>query len=954
MELWVGAIILGFMYAFMTMGSFITFRVHHFPDITVDGSLTAGAAISAVLIAAGWDPFLSLGMAFLAGAAAGSVTAVINTRLNINGLLAGILVMTGLYSINLHVMGRSNIPLINNTTVITYLEKINPGLPLDVWILVSLIPVMLLFWLCVSLFFRTDFGISMLATGNNPTMAAAAGVNVEKMKILGVAVANGLTGLSGGIVAQYQAFADLGMGIGTVVTGLASVIIGESVLPFRSIYAKILGAIVGSVIFRLMIALALSAGVNPTDLKLLTALFVLGALVLPKVFSGWGSVKKAFSNNLLRASPNARLFKILGLGLAAVVIFILGFQLISPPSMNSGKVRRIGIVQVLDHSMLNLTREGFLKELETLGYRDGENCSILYRNAHGDLATVNTILDDFLRAKVDLVVAISTACTQAAINKIKDRPVVFATVADPFVIGAGKSDTEHLPNVTGVYGIAPMDKLLEIVRATMPHAVEIGCMWDPSQTNAVLNVERLQEAVAANADLTFVGTTVSGTSEVYQGALSLVQRGIDAFVLPPDNVVYSAFESVVKAAKARKIPIYIADVERIQDGALAALGYDYTSSGEMAARLADRIFKGENPEKMPFQRYTKLTFALNADAARELGVKIPPEIVSRATHIHGDRSFLAATPGPAPPESAPSVKRAKRLVLYHFTDGATIMEGVKGVTEELERDGFLDRHGIKMDRISAQSDWNLAQAIAQDIIRQKYDLIITLSTPTLQMMARVNREIPLVFGMVTDPFRLGVATDEREHLPNVTGVATRPPVEATVRTMRELFPQARKIGIVWNPSDASSEACTNEARKAAAAHGFELLEATVSSTGDVMDAVKSLVARGIDLFFTSNDNTVALAVVTSANILRQRKIPYFSNSPVHVEKGAFLAMGADYEEVGKETAKVAKRIIAGENPKTIPISNFTLEKIFINLELAKEYGIELPEALVSRAANIKR
>lgn len=632
MELWIGAVILGFMYAFMTMGSFITFRVHHFPDITVDGSLTAGAAVSAVLIAAGWDPFLTLGAAFVAGAMAGAVTAVINTRLNIDGLLAGILVMTGLYSINLHVMGRSNIPLLNHTTLVTYLEKLNPGLPSEVWVLVSLIPAMALFWFCVSLFFRTDLGMSMIATGNNPTMAAATGVNVESMKIAGVAVANGLTGLSGGVVAQYQGFADVGMGIGTVVTGLAAVIIGETVIPSRSIYAKILAVIVGSVVFRLMIALALSAGMNPIDLKLLTAAFVLAALVLPKFLSGWSGGKKAASR--------ARLFKIAGIAAAAAVLIVWGSHFFSSSTPVTGKTARIGVVQVLDHAMLNLTRDSFMEEMKKLGYRDGENCTILYRNAHGDLATVNTIIDDFLRENLNLFVTISTPCTQAAIARVKDRPVLFATVADPFVIGAGKSDTEHLPNVTGVYGLAPMDKLLENVLAIEPRPVRIGCMWDPSQANAVQNVENFKKVMQAHPELTFVGTTVAGTSEVYQGALALVQQKIDAFVLPPDNVVYSAFESVIKVAKPRKIPVYLADVERIGDGALAALGYDYTSSGIQAAHLADRILKGEKPERMPFEQYSKLTFALNGDVAAELGVKIPPEVVSRANLIHGNRSAL--------------------------------------------------------------------------------------------------------------------------------------------------------------------------------------------------------------------------------------------------------------------------------------------------------------------------
>jgi ABC-type uncharacterized transport system, permease component len=197
MELWIGALSLGLLYAFMTMGVFITFRIHNFPDITVDGSFTSGAAIMAVLIVMGINPFLALGAAFIIGAVAGCATALINTRLNVNGLLAGILVMTGLYSINLHIMGRSNIPLLNQTTLFTYLSRLNPGLHGEIWTCISLVLVMVLFWLAVSLFFKTDLGIAMRVTGNNPTMAAANGVNVGRMTIFGVALANGLVGVSG-------------------------------------------------------------------------------------------------------------------------------------------------------------------------------------------------------------------------------------------------------------------------------------------------------------------------------------------------------------------------------------------------------------------------------------------------------------------------------------------------------------------------------------------------------------------------------------------------------------------------------------------------------------------------------------------------------------------------------------------------------------------------------------
>ncbi len=663
MGLWVGALNLGILYAFTAMGIFITFRIYDFPDITVDGSFTLGAAASAVFIAMGWDPFLALAVAFAAGAAAGAATGLIHTRLKINGLLAGILVLTGLFSINLHVMGRANVPLLAHTTFVTFLEKTNPGIPLEIWTLAVLTPVILLFWIAVSLFFRTDAGISIRCTGNNPIMGAAAGVDVDRMKVCAVAAANGLTGVSGGLVAQYQGFADIGMGIGTIMIGLAAVIIGESVIRSRSIYASILGVIVGSVIFRLMIALALSAGLNPIDLKLLTALFILAALILSWILSGdsrAGAVLKA------RAERIARRPVLAGIGCALVILAALAAYSIkhSFTGTTGGQAKgcKIGVVQVTHHPILDITRDSLLKELERMGYQDGRNAEFIIRNANGDLATVNTILDEFLRKNVDLVVTISTACTQAAINRIKDRPVVFATVADPFILGAGNSDTDHLANVTGVYGLATLGELLKAAHQVLPGKITIGSLWDPSQLNAIRNLEVLKEAVHSYSDITFVGTTVTGSSEVYQGALSLVEKRIDAFVLIPDNIVFSAFESVVKAAREKKIPIFISDVERLKDGALLALGYDYSSSGIQGAHLVVRILQGEDPKDIPFERYTVRTLGVNIDTARKLGVTIPPEILAQANLVYGSENKGSGESGPvrAAPGSAPAAPPSSR------------------------------------------------------------------------------------------------------------------------------------------------------------------------------------------------------------------------------------------------------------------------------------------------------
>ncbi len=298
MSLLIGAITIGLILALLALGIFISFRIFNFADITAEGSLTLGASISAAMIVAGFNPLLATLVALAGGFIAGALTGIIHTKFEINGLLSGILVMTALYSINLHVMGKSNVPLMSESTVITYFEDlakwVMPGtetisllgnsIPAkDIVILASVFVIVSIFGALLYAFFKSNFGTAMRATGNNQQMIRAQGVNTKTMIILGLAVSNALIALSGAILAQFQGFADVQMGIGMLVWGLASVIIGEALINDKSLGFLITGAIFGSVIFRLLVAVALRIGMNPNDLKLITALFVFIALVLPKI-----------------------------------------------------------------------------------------------------------------------------------------------------------------------------------------------------------------------------------------------------------------------------------------------------------------------------------------------------------------------------------------------------------------------------------------------------------------------------------------------------------------------------------------------------------------------------------------------------------------------------------------------------------------------------------------------
>ena len=296
MTLFLGALTIGLILSLLALGIYISYRVFDVADITVDGSITFGAAICAVLIVKGTHPLLATLAGFGGGLAAGAVTGILQARFKLNPLLSGILVMTSLYSVNLHVMGKSNVPLLSGETFITWAERLGrawfgkPEVNLLGWLVSArdlvtvLVALGMVVVVCLALywFFRTELGTAMRAAGDNPQMIRALGVNVERYRILGLALSNGLVALSGALLAQYQGFADAQMGIGMVVWGLASVIIGESLIGSRSLGLAIYGAVAGSVLFRLLVAIALRWGLNPNDLKLVTALFVFAALVLPQ------------------------------------------------------------------------------------------------------------------------------------------------------------------------------------------------------------------------------------------------------------------------------------------------------------------------------------------------------------------------------------------------------------------------------------------------------------------------------------------------------------------------------------------------------------------------------------------------------------------------------------------------------------------------------------------------
>ena len=276
-----GATAQGVLWGIMTLGVLLTFRILNIADMTVDGSFAAGGAVTAILITHGMNPLVSLFFVFVVGMITGLVTGLLHTKLNIPVILAGILSMIALYSVNIRIMGKANTSLIGMTTIMNYLQEkfaLSPNVSsLAVGLVFCLLIVLIFYW-----FFGTELGSAIRATGNNENMVRALGVDTDTMKILGLMIANGMVALSGALVAQSQGYADVGMGTGTIVIGLASIIIGEVVRGRKtSFICYLVCVILGSVVYRIIIAIVLQLGLKSTDLKLFTAVIVAASLSVP-------------------------------------------------------------------------------------------------------------------------------------------------------------------------------------------------------------------------------------------------------------------------------------------------------------------------------------------------------------------------------------------------------------------------------------------------------------------------------------------------------------------------------------------------------------------------------------------------------------------------------------------------------------------------------------------------
>ncbi|MBU4203493.1 MAG: ABC transporter substrate-binding protein [Acidobacteria bacterium] len=292
----------------------------------------------------------------------------------------------------------------------------------------------------------------------------------------------------------------------------------------------------------------------------------------------------------------------------------------------------IGVCQGNDAPTLNAVREGFVKALEDRGFRDGENISLLFRNANGDIQVMQKIAREFVMEKVDMIVPLSTPSLQAALHATQTIPIVFSSIANPYLAGAGRSATDHLPTVTGVSSQGPIGESLDFIRRLLPDIQTLGTLWTPSELNSEYYLNLARDAARRNG-LTIIAVPVRKTSEVLIAAQELVNRDIDVIYQISDNTTNASFEALSRVADENGIPLFGGFLLSTEEGAAAALGWDFFDMGYQTGQIALRVKAGESPGAIPIGYMSEVRLHLNLAAAARQGLTFPESVIEQADRV---------------------------------------------------------------------------------------------------------------------------------------------------------------------------------------------------------------------------------------------------------------------------------------------------------------------------------
>ena len=618
-----------------------------------------------------------------------------------------------------------------------------------------------------------------------------------------------------------------------------------------------------------------------------------------------------------------------------------------------GKLPRVAIVQHSAAAALDEGVRGVLDSLKANGLIDGKNISIERFNADNDFAVANAIAEQVVAAGFDMIVTISTLSLQTVAKANSSARVihVFGIVADAFRVGVGigrKSPLDHPKRLVGVPTPLPVAESFRLARKLFPGLQSVGVVWNPSEANSEITTMQARE-ISKELRIDLREAHVDSSAAVAEAAAALTAQGVQAIWVGGDNSVTLALDSVVSAARKARIPVFSSVPMEPNRGTLLDLGSNFYDAGRMTGNLAAEILGGVDPATIPIPDKVPQRLVVNKQALKGLKEPwaFPQEVLAKADVFIDEngvrqKSKMAI---PKPPEG-----RIFKVGLVYFAPEPGADACMEGLFSGLKDLGFVEGKNLQVRKAHAQGEIVNIPSILQNFDNEDLDLIIPMTTPVLTAAVNAVKKKPVVFTYVYDPVAAGAGKTPADHLPNITGTGSFPPVEETIDAIQKLVPQVRSVGTLYNSSEANSSKVVSVGRELFQKRGIRLEEVTATNTGEVFQAAQVLAGRKIQALWVTGDNTAIQAFEGIAKVAADSRLPLVINDPEFTERGALAAVGIGWKKTCYEAAKRVAQVLLGESPQALPFENIALKQVVLNYAVARKLGITFPPELVQEAS----
>jgi ABC-type uncharacterized transport system substrate-binding protein len=653
-------------------------------------------------------------------------------------------------------------------------------------------------------------------------------------------------------------------------------------------------------------------------------------------------------------------FKRLWLGLCLILLTSAVLLVTDRPHRAAGPAgtKRIAIVQHASTAVLDDGVRGVLDGLAERGYREGERLTIERFNAHNDMPTGIAIAKQVVSGGYDLVITSSTPSLQAVANNNRDGRTrhLFTLVADPFASGVGldrRNPLAHPAYMVGQSSFPPVERAFEVARQMLPGLQRVGVAWNPAESNSLIFVQKARE-VAKTMGLTLLEANVDNTSAVGEAVNSLVSRDVQAIWVGGDNTVIAAINVVIDTAARSRIPVFTVLPGKPDRGTLFDAGPDFYGVGKLGGDLGAEILDGADITKIPIRDVLDVVppyLSVNTTVLKGLreSWQVPAQVRADANVVVDDTGVHKKTSAVA---DARPLSKKWRLGLIELTQVLDVEEAEHGVLDGLKESGLVDGRDFEKTIRNAQGDMATLSGLVDAAIGENMDLLVTFSTPGLQAALRRAGRLPIVFNQVADPIAAGAGTNDKDHLPNVTGVYLIAAYDQMIPLIREYLPHVHTLGTVYVPAEVNMVSQLAVLQKVVAAAGMELKPIAANSATEVGDATLALAAAHVDAICQLPGNLTAQAFPSIAQAAQRARLPVFVFQTSQVLGGAIAGVTRDYYDSGREAGKMAARVMRGESPSGMPFVGYAKNKLIVNADAARALGITSPPAVVGRAEKV--